>query len=86
MNWFRTTFVLLDNARPQRRCTVRTEDAISAGDQSIEKDRNQPIRHREQQLALRLSTLWKIFQKNFGLRVYKIQPMQELKPKEPQAT
>ena len=41
---------------------------------------NESIRHRAQQLEL--PTLWKILRKDLGLRVYKIQHVQELKLKD----
>lgn len=85
MDRFRTTFTLVDNAHPQRRRTVRTEDAIVAVEQSIEEDPNESIRHRAQQLELCPSTLWKILRKDLGLRAYKIQLVQELKPNDHRA-
>lgn len=48
--------------------------------QSIEKHPNVSIRHPAQQLELYPSTVWKILRKDFGLRVYKIQLVEELKP------
>ncbi|XP_054745598.1 uncharacterized protein LOC129249937 [Anastrepha obliqua] len=68
MDRFRTTFALVDNTHPQRRRTVRTEDAIAAVEQSIEEDPNESIRHRAQQLQMCPSTLWKILRKDLGLR------------------
>lgn len=41
MERFRTTFTLIDNSHPQRRCTVRTEEAIAAVERSIEEDPNE---------------------------------------------
>ncbi|GFT67214.1 DUF4817 domain-containing protein [Trichonephila clavipes] len=70
MERFRTTFTLIDNSHPQRR---RTEDP------------NESIRHRVQELDLYPSTLWKILRKDLGLRAYKIQLGQELKPNDHQA-
>ena len=48
----------------------------------IEEDPNQSIRRRSQQLGLCPSTLWKILPKDLGLKVFKIQLVQELKPNE----
>ena len=76
MERFRTTFTLNDNTHPQRRRTVRTEKVIAA----VEEDPNQSIRHRAQELDMCPSTLWKILRKDLGLRAYKIQLVQELKP------
>ncbi|GFX22960.1 transposable element Tc3 transposase [Trichonephila clavipes] len=85
MERFRTTFTLIDNSHPQRRRTVRTEEAIATVERSIEEHPNESIRHRAQKLDLCLSTLWKIFRKDLGLRAYKIQLVQELKPDDHQA-
>ncbi|GFW57637.1 DUF4817 domain-containing protein [Trichonephila clavipes] len=52
---------------------------------SIEEDPNESIRHRAQELDLFPSTLWKILRKDLGLRAYKIQLVQELKPNDHQA-
>ncbi|GFX25998.1 putative transposable element [Trichonephila clavipes] len=70
MERFRTTFTLIDNSHPQRRRTVRTEEAIAIVECNIEEDPNESIRHRTQDL---------------GLRAYKIQLVQELKPNDHQA-
>ncbi|GFV77671.1 DUF4817 domain-containing protein [Trichonephila clavipes] len=82
---FRTTFTLTDNSHPQRRRTVRTEEAIATVERSIEEDPIESIRHRAQELDLCPSTLWKILRKDLGLRAYKIQLVQELKPNDHQA-
>ncbi|GFU56040.1 DUF4817 domain-containing protein [Trichonephila clavipes] len=84
MERFRTTFTLIDNSHPQRRRTVRTE-AIATVERSIKEDPNESIRHRAQELDLGTSTLWKILRKDLGLRAYKIQLVQELKPNDHQA-
>ncbi|GFU34329.1 DUF4817 domain-containing protein [Trichonephila clavipes] len=83
MERFRTTFTLIDNSHIQRRRTVRTEQAIATVERSIEEDPNVSIRHRAQDLCP--STLWKILRKDLGLRAYKIQLVQELKPNDHQA-
>lgn len=77
---FRTTFTVTDNVHPVRRRTVRTEEAVAAVQESIEDDPNQSIRRRSQQLGLCPSTLWKILRKDLGLKAFKIQLVQELKP------
>ncbi|GFT58403.1 hypothetical protein TNCV_2119021 [Trichonephila clavipes] len=48
MEHFRTTFTLIDNSHPQRRRTVRTEEAIATVKRSIEEARMSPfaIEHR----------------------------------------
>ncbi|GFX38541.1 DUF4817 domain-containing protein [Trichonephila clavipes] len=85
MERFRTTFTLIDNSHPQRRRTVRTEEAIATVERSIDEDPNESIRHRAQELDLCPSTLWKILRKDLGLRAYKIQLVEELKPNDHQA-
>ncbi|GFT82712.1 uncharacterized protein TNCV_1784561 [Trichonephila clavipes] len=60
MERFHATFTLIDNSHPQRRRTVRTEEAIDTVERSIEEDPNESIRHRAQELDLCPSTLWKI--------------------------
>ncbi|GFW89013.1 DUF4817 domain-containing protein [Trichonephila clavipes] len=72
--------VMLHNTR-----TVHTEEAIATVERSIEEDPNESIRHRAQELDLCPSTLWKILRKDLGLRAYKIQLVQELKPNDHQA-
>ncbi|GFT49686.1 DUF4817 domain-containing protein [Trichonephila clavipes] len=67
MERFRTTFTLIDNSHPQRRRTVRTEEAIATVERSIEEHPNESIRHRTQELDLCPSTLWKILRKDLGL-------------------
>ena len=85
MERFRTTFTLIDNLDPQRRRTVRTEEAIATVERSIAEDPNESIRHRAQELDLCPSTVWKILRKDLGMRAYKIQLVQELKPNDHQA-
>ncbi|GFX03971.1 uncharacterized protein TNCV_4678751 [Trichonephila clavipes] len=68
MERFRTTFTLIDNSHPQRRRTVRTEEAIATVERSIEEDPNESIRHRAQELDLCPSTLWKILRKDLATR------------------
>ncbi|GFX62170.1 transposase [Trichonephila clavipes] len=60
MERYRNTFTLIDNSHPQRRRTVRTEEAIATVERSIEEDPNESIRHQAQELDLCPSTLWKI--------------------------
>ncbi|GFX57219.1 transposable element Tc3 transposase [Trichonephila clavipes] len=68
MERFRTMFTLIDNSHPQRRRTVRTEEAIATVERSIEEDPNESIRHRAQESDLCPSTLWKILPKDLDLR------------------
>ncbi|GFU24028.1 DUF4817 domain-containing protein [Trichonephila clavipes] len=75
----------LSTKQVARRRTVRTEEDIATVERSIEEDPNEFIRHRAQELDLCPSTLWKILWKDLGLRAYKIQLVQELKPNDHQA-
>ncbi|GFS82052.1 DUF4817 domain-containing protein [Trichonephila clavipes] len=85
MERFRTTFTLIDNSHPQRRRTMRTEEAIATVERSIEEDPNESIRHRAKELDLCPYTLWKILRNDLGLRAYKITLVQELRPNDHQA-
>ncbi|KAK5644329.1 hypothetical protein RI129_005629 [Pyrocoelia pectoralis] len=82
MNPFRTTRTLIVNVHPQRRRTVRTEEVVAAIERSAEEDPNVSIRHRAQQLELCPFTTWKILRKDLGLRAYKMQLVQKLKPRD----
>ncbi|GFU92048.1 hypothetical protein TNCV_4753031 [Trichonephila clavipes] len=46
MEHFRITFTLIENSHPQRRRTVRTEEAIATVERRIQEDPNESIRHR----------------------------------------
>ena len=77
---FCSTFTLCDNVHPERRRTVRTPEAIENVRQSVEDDASVSFRRRAQQLNLCPSTLWTILRRDIGLKAYKIQLVQELKP------
>lgn len=59
---------------------MRTQQVIDDVRHSVDVNPNVSIRHRAQQLNLCPSTLWKVLRKDLGLRAYKIQLVQELKP------
>ena len=77
---FRTQFTLLDIKPTTRMRTVRTEENIASVSESVAEDREMSIRRRSQQLGLCYSTTWKILRKDLGVKPYKIQLVQELKP------
>lgn len=77
---FRTNFTLLDIKPPTRMRRVRTEENIASVSASVNDDPNLSIRRRSQQVGLCFSTTWKILRKDLGLKAYKIQLAQELKP------
>jgi hypothetical protein len=77
---FCTNFTLLDSKPSTRQRNVRTEENIAAVARSVEEDAEMSIRRRSQLVGLCPSTTWKILRKDLGLRAYKIQLVQELKP------
>ena len=77
---FRTKFTLLDIKPPARLRRVRTEENIAAVSASVNDDHQLSIRRRAQQLGLCYSTTWKILPKDLGVKPFKIQLVQELKP------
>ncbi|XP_073832543.1 uncharacterized protein [Musca autumnalis] len=77
---FRTQFTLLDIKPTTRMRTVRTEENIASVSESVAEDREMSIRRGSQQLGLCYSTTWKILRKDLGVKPYKIQLVQELKP------
>ncbi|GFV69475.1 putative transposable element [Trichonephila clavipes] len=85
MERFRTTFTLIDNSHPQRRRTVRTEEAIATVERSIEED---PEVHPPSSTGIgsvSIHFMEDFAEGSFGLRAYKIQLEQELKPNDHQA-
>ncbi|KAK9876160.1 hypothetical protein WA026_011276 [Henosepilachna vigintioctopunctata] len=77
---FRTKFTLLDIKPLSRMRTVRTEENIAAVAYSVNEVREMSICNRSQQLGMCYSTTWKILLVDLGLKAYKIQLLQELKP------
>ncbi|CAK1602462.1 unnamed protein product [Parnassius mnemosyne] len=77
---FRTNFTLLDSKPSTRQRNVHTEGNIAGVARSVEEDAEMSIRRRSQLVGLCPSTTWKILRKDLGLRAYKIQLVQELKP------
>ena len=70
-----------DNIHPERRRSVRTQEAIANVRQSVENDGRVSLRRRAQQLLnLCPSTLWNMLRQDIGLYAYKIQLVQDLKP------
>ena len=71
---------LLDDTRPIKPRTARTVENIAAVNESFAEDPEESIRRRSQQLGLSYGTTWAILRKDLGLKAYKIQLVQELKP------
>ena len=84
MTKFRTKFTLLDIKPTTRLRRVRTEENIAAVSASVNDDHQLSIRRRSQQLGLCYSATWKILRKDLGVKPFKIQMVQELKPNDPQ--
>lgn len=61
---------------------MRTEDALATVKRNVEDGAQKSIRHHAQQLELYPSTSWNIVQNHFHSRTYKIQRIQELKPRD----
>ena len=61
---------------------MRTQETIDRVRQSVNEGANVLIRYRAQQLSLCASTLWKILCKDLHFHAYKIQLVQELKPRD----
>lgn len=80
INKFETQFSLLDNTRPNRPHPARSGENIAAVARSVRDDRDESIRRRSQQLGLSYATTWRILRKDLGLKAYKIQLVQDLKP------
>ena len=79
---FRTTYSLRDDVQATRTRNVRTPETIAAVNESVEEDPNLSILRRAQVLGLCPSTTWKILRRDIGLHPYKIQLVQELKPRD----
>ena len=80
MTTFRTKFTLLDIKPTTHLRRVRTEENIAAISANVSDDHQLSIHRRSQQLGLCYSTTWKILRKDLGLKPFKRQLMQELKP------
>lgn len=80
INKLETQYSLLTDTRPNRPHPARSIENIAAVADSVAEDRNESIRHRSQQLGLSYGTTWAILRKDLGLKAYKIQLVQELKP------
>lgn len=68
---FCATSTLGNSAHPQRRLTIRTEDAIAIVEQRIEEDLIMAIRLHA--LQVEPSALWNILEKYLKFRAYKMQ-------------
>lgn len=77
---FRKTYSLVDEKPPIKQKNVRTEENIASVNESVRNNPKTSIRRRAQELGLCPSTTWKILRKDLGLRAYKIQLVQEIKP------
>ena len=77
---FYTKFTLLDIKPPTRLRRARTEENIEAESDNVNDDHRLSIRRRSQQFGFCYSTTWNILRKDWGVKRFKIQLVQELKP------
>ena len=77
---FGIKFTLLDMKPPTRLSRLRTEENITAVSASINDYHQLSVRCCSQQLCLCYLTAWKILRKDLGVKPFKIQLLQELKP------
>ena len=59
---------------------ARNNENIAAVAESIRENRDQSIHRRSQGLGISYGMLWRILRHDLGLKAYKIQLVQELKP------
>ena len=77
---FETKFTRFDDPVPKRRRIAWSEEIIAAVSASIQKEPNQSIPRRSQELGIAQTTLWRIMREYLGLHAFKIKLTQELKP------
>lgn len=83
VNKFLTQHTCVDNYRGRVTYRVRTPAVVAAVSGSVADDPNLSIRRRAQEVGLCVGTLWNVLRKDLGLKAYKIQLVQELKPMDP---
>ena len=83
MKRIRQTESLLDKATRSRARPVRSTENIAVVAQSVLEQSSTSTRHRSQNLNISRTSLRRILNKDFGMKAYKVQLMQELKPHHP---
>jgi len=76
----RQTGSLLDKATHSRARPVRSTENIAAVAQSVLEQPSTSTRHRSQNLNISRTSLRRILNKDLGMKPYKVQLVQELKP------
>jgi len=76
----RQTGSLLDKATRSCVCPVRSTENIAVVAQSVLEQPSTSIRHRSQNLNISRTSLRRILNKDLGMKPYKVQLVQELKP------
>ncbi|KAG5885663.1 hypothetical protein JTB14_037511 [Gonioctena quinquepunctata] len=76
---FQTQFLSLDDRRPNRQRPALCQGNVAAVADSVREDREQSIRR---QVGLSCATTRRILRKDLGLKAYKIQLVEELKPQD----
>jgi len=76
----RQTGSLLDKVTLSRAHRVRSTENIAAVVQSVLEQTSTSTRHRSQNLNISRTSLRRILNKDLGMKLYKIQLVQELKP------
>ena len=74
------TGILIDKPKREKPKTGRTPENIAAVAESVCEAPSTSIHRRPQQLNISETSLGRIFHKDLGIRAYKVQLVQELKP------
>ena len=80
MKRVRETGSLLDKTNSSRFRPVRSAENIAAVAQSVLEHPSTSTRHRSQELNISRISLRRILHKDLGMKAYKVQIVQELKP------
>jgi len=76
----RETGSLMDKTTRVRPRTVRTPENIAAVAESVREHQSTSTRHRSQELNISRTSLRRILHKDLGMKAYKVQLVQKLKP------
>lgn len=78
----RETGTIIDKPTRDKPKTVRTTENIAAVAESVRESPGTSVKHRSQQLNISKSSLRRILHKDLGMTPYKVQLVQELKPRD----
>lgn len=76
----RETGSLVDKTTRSRSRTVRTAETIAAVAENVRENPSTSTRHRSQELDISRTSLRRILHQDLGMKAYKVQLVQELKP------